>query len=101
MPVHGDAYLLVLLRRDQSSSLPSQISDRSLSHLLRGLSFVGGKRIYPARFVPFLARCALGRMVVAKRIPSLPLRLLYGRSGDRGALLAPSSFRHLYAVGVG
>src|SRR6266853_2117835 len=97
VPIHGDAYLLVFLRRDQSSSIPTQISDRSDRDFLRCLSVMGGKRIYPARSVPCLTRCALGRMVVAKRIPSLPLRLLYGCASDRAVLLAHARFITLSA----
>src|SRR6266513_6464105 len=77
MPVHGDAYLLAVLRGDQRSPVAPQIPHRCRDHLLRELSFVGGKRIYCSRFIPCLARCALGRMVVAKGIPSLPLPILY------------------------
>src|SRR6266513_2828628 len=88
MPVHGDAYLLAVLRGDQRSPIAPQIPHRRLGDLLRGLSFVGGKRIYCSRFVPCPARCAVGRMVVAKRIPSLPMRLVRGHVSGRTVLLA-------------
>src|SRR5207248_8450911 len=99
MPVHGDAYLLAVLRGDQRSPVAPQIPHRCRGHLLRGLAFVGGKRIYCSRFIPCLARCALGRMVVVKGIPSLPLPILYGCCGDRTVLLAHTRFRPLYAGG--
>ena len=74
-----------------------KISDRSGRHLLRSLSVMGGKCIHSPRFVPCLARCALGRMVVAKGMASLPLRVLYGCLGDRAALLAHTRFGSIFA----
>src|SRR5438034_7391543 len=76
MPVHGDAYLLVILRRHTSSSVESQIFDGSYGHLLRNLSVMGGERIHYSCVVPRLARCALGGMVVVKGLASLPLHVL-------------------------
>src|SRR6266480_2225988 len=97
MPVHGPPHLLVLLRRNQSSAVLSQISDGRVGDLLHILSFMGRKRIHFARFIPCLARCTLGRMVVAKRIPSLPLCFLYGYLGDSAVLLAHARFIALFA----
>ena len=59
MPVRGYANFLVLLRRNKSSALQSQVSDSSRYHVLRKLPVMGGKCLHSPCFVPCLARRAL------------------------------------------
>ena len=81
--VHVDTDNLVVLRGNKSSSAAPQVSDRRFGRVLPGLSVLGGKRLSSARFFHCVDRCSLGRMVVVKRVSSLPLPLLHGCRGRR------------------
>src|SRR5437867_13443610 len=99
MPAHGAACILVVLRGDKCSSAATQISHRRRGGLLRDLPLVGWKRVYSTRFVCLVNGCPLGRMVVAKGIPSLSVPLLYGCCGDRPVLFTNILFVSLSDVG--
>src|SRR4029450_8524301 len=88
MSVPGNVDDLVFLRGDQNSPVAPRIFDCGFSRVLPDLSFMGGNRVSFARFFHCVDGCPPGRMVVVKRVSSLPLPLFYGCRGRRSVLLA-------------
>ncbi len=79
---------LVVLRGNQNSPAAPRVFDRRFGRVLPDLSFMGGDRLSSTRLFHCIDGCSPGRMVVVKRVSSLPLPLFHGCRGDRSVLLA-------------